>query len=149
MLNTLVMAKKIRAKVKLQCEAGKANPAPPVGTALGPHGIQIMDFCKQFNEQTQSLMGNVIPAVITIYEDRSFDFILKQPPASGLIKKAAGIDKGSGVPNRQKVAKITKEQLREIAEQKMPDLNANDVESAMKIIEGTARNMGVEIANGK
>ncbi|MBU1082857.1 50S ribosomal protein L11 [Patescibacteria group bacterium] len=143
------MAKKIRAKVKLQCEAGKANPAPPVGTALGPHGIQIMDFCKQFNEQTQSLMGNVIPAVITIYEDRSFDFILKQPPASGLIKKAAGIDKGSGVPNRQKVAKITKEQLREIAEQKMPDLNANDVESAMKIIEGTARNMGVEIANGK
>lgn len=139
------MAKKVKIKVKLQCDAGKANPAPPVGTALGPHGIQIMDFCKQFNEKTQSLVGNVIPVIVTIYEDRSFDFILKQPPASGLIKKAAGIEKGSGVPNRQKVGKITREQLRQIAEQKMADLNANDIEGAMKIIEGTARNMGVEV----
>lgn len=142
------MAKKILAKVKLQCEAGKANPAPPVGTALGPHGIQIMDFCNQFNDKTKDQMGNVIPAVITIYEDRSFDFILKQPPASALIKKTAGIDKGSGVPNKDKVGKLTKNQVREIAEKKMPDLNANDIEAAMKIIEGTARNMGVEVVNG-
>lgn len=143
------MAKKIKAKVKLQCEAGKANPAPPVGTALGPHGIQIMDFCREFNERTQQFIGSVIPAVITIYEDRSFDFILKQPPASGLIKKMAGIDKGSGVPNRQKVGQLTKDQVRQIAEQKMSDLNTFDIEAAMKIIEGTARNMGVEIVNGK
>lgn len=142
------MAKKVLAKVKLQCEAGKANPAPPVGTALGPHGIQIMDFCNQFNDKTKDQIGNVIPAVITIYADRSFDFILKQPPASALIKKAAGLAKGSGVPNKEKVGKLTKDQVREIAEKKMPDLNANDIEAAMKIIEGTAKNMGVEIVNG-
>jgi len=142
------MPKKVLAVVKLQCEAGKANPAPPVGTALGPHGIQIMDFCKQFNEKTKDMMGNVVPSVITIYEDRSFDFILKQPPASALIKKILGLDKGSGVPNKEKVAKLTRTQLREIAEKKMPDLNANDIKAAMKIIEGTARNMGVEVQNG-
>ncbi|MDD5606093.1 MAG: 50S ribosomal protein L11 [Patescibacteria group bacterium] len=142
------MAKKVRTVVKLQCEAGKANPAPPVGTALGPHGIQIMDFCNQFNDRTKELMGSVIPAVITIYEDRSFDFILKQPPAAELIKKAAGLSKGSGVPNKEKVGKLTRAQIKEIAEKKMPDLNANDIEAAMKIIEGTAKNMGVEI-NGK
>lgn len=147
-LNTFTMAKKILTKVKLQCEAGKANPAPPVGTALGPHGIQIMDFCNQFNAKTKEMAGNVIPTVITIYADRSFDFIIKQPPASGLIKKAAGIDKGSSVPNKEKVGRLTKAQVKEIAEQKMPDLNANDIESAMKIIEGTAANMGVEIING-
>jgi large subunit ribosomal protein L11 len=139
------MAKKIKAKVKLQCPAGKANPAPPVGTALGPHGIQIMDFCNQFNEKTRELGDVVIPAIITIYEDRSFDFILKQPPMSELIKKAAGIGKGSGVPNKDKVAKLTKIQVREIAEKKMSDLNANDIEAAAKIVEGTARSMGVDI----
>lgn len=143
------MAKKVLTVVKLQCEAGKATPAPPVGTALGPHGIQLMDFCNRFNEQTKSMMGSIIPAVITIYEDRSFDFILKQPPAAELIKKAAGLEKGSGVPNKEKVGKLTKAQVREIAEKKMPDLNAHTVEQAMKIIEGTARNMGVEIQNGK
>lgn len=142
-----VMAKKVIAVVKLQCEAGKANPAPPVGTALGPHGIQIMDFCSQFNERTKDQMGSVIPALITIYEDRSFDFILKQPPASELIKKIIGLEKGSGVPNKQKVGKITKNQLREVAERKMPDLNAHDIEAAMKIMEGTARNMGVEVVD--
>src|SRR3989344_1426195 len=141
------MAKKVKAVVKIQCDAGKANPAPPVGTALGPHGIAIMDFCNQYNEQTRSLMGQVIPAVITIYEDRTFDFVLKQAPASELIKKAIGLDKGSGVPNKQKVGKITKAQLRTIAEQKMPDLNANDVEAAMKILAGTARQMGVELVD--
>ncbi|OGB74362.1 50S ribosomal protein L11 [candidate division Kazan bacterium RBG_13_50_9] len=141
------MVKKIIAKVKIQVEAGKANPAPPVGTALGPHGIQIMEFCNQFNEKTKELMGNVIPAVVTIYEDRSFDFILKQPPAADLIKKMAKIEKGSGVPNREKVAKLTRAQVREIAEKKMVDLNAHDIEAAMKIIEGTARNMGVEVTN--
>ncbi len=133
--------------MKIQCEAGRANPAPPVGTALGPHGIAIMDFCNQYNEQTRSLMGQVIPAVVTIYEDRTFDFVLKQAPASELIKKAIGLDKGSGVPNKQKVGKITKAQLRTIAEQKMPDLNANDVEAAMKILAGTARQMGVELVD--
>jgi len=143
------MAKKVKAKVKLQCEAGKANPAPPVGTALGPHGIQIMDFCNQFNEKTKEMMGSVIPSVITIYEDRTFDFIIKQPPASDLIKKALNIPKGSGIPNKEKVGKLTRAQVKEIAEKKMPDLNANDIEAAMKIIEGTARNMGVEVANGK
>ncbi|OGB73766.1 50S ribosomal protein L11 [candidate division Kazan bacterium RIFCSPHIGHO2_01_FULL_44_14] len=139
------MAKKVKAVVKIQCDAGKANPAPPVGTALGPHGIAIMDFCNQYNEQTRSLMGQVIPAVITIYEDRTFDFILKQAPASELIKKAIGLDKGSGVPNKQKVGKITRAQLRTIAEQKMPDLNALDIDAAMKILAGTAKQMGVEI----
>ncbi len=141
------MAKKVRAVVKLQCEAGMANPAPPVGTALGPHGIAIMDFCTQFNEQTKDKMGSTIPALITIYEDRTFDFILKQPPASDLIKKIIGIEKGSGVPNKQKVGKITKAQLREVAIAKMPDLNALDEESAMKIMAGTAKNMGVEVVD--
>lgn len=139
------MAKKVKTIVKLQCEAGKANPAPPVGQVLGPHGIAIMDFCNQFNDQTKAMMGNVIPAVITIYEDRSFDFILKQPPAAEMIKKMAGLAKGSGVPNKEKVGKLTRAQVKEIAEKKMPDLNANDINAAMKIIEGTARNMGVEI----
>ena len=112
------MAKKVKAKVKLQCEAGKANPAPPVGTALGPHGIQIMDFCNQFNEKTKEMMGSVIPSVITIYEDRTFDFIIKQPPASDLIKKALNIPKGSGIPNKEKVGKLTRAQVKEIAEKK-------------------------------
>lgn len=141
------MAKKIKAKVKLQCPAGKANPAPPIGTALGPHGIQIMEFCNQFNERTRELGDVVIPAIVTIYEDRSFDFILKQPPMSELIKKAAGIEKGSGRPNKEKVATLTKAQVKEIAEKKMPDLNANDIEAAMKIVAGTARNMGVDIVD--
>lgn len=140
------MAKKIKAKVKLQCPAGKANPAPPVGTALGPHGIQIMDFCNQFNEKTREMGDVIIPAIVTIYEDRSFDFILKQPPMSELIKKAAGISKGSGVPNKDKVAKLTPVQVREIAAKKMLDLNANDIEAAAKIVEGTARSMGVDIS---
>ena len=139
------MAKKVKAVVKIQLEAGKANPAPPVGTALGSHGIAIMDFCNQYNEATKAMMGTVVPALITIYEDRSFDFILKQPPAAEFIKKALGIEKGAKVPNKEKVGKLTKAQLREIAEKKMPDLNANDVEAAMKIIAGTAKNMGVEI----
>lgn len=139
------MAKKVMTVVKLQCEAGKANPAPPVGTALGPHGIQIMDFCNQFNDRTKEMMGTVIPSVITIYEDRTFDFIIKQPPASALIMKALGLKKGSGVPNKEKVGKLTRAQVKEIAEKKMPDLNANDIEAAMRIIEGTARNMGVEV----
>ncbi len=138
------MAKKIKAKVKLQVPAGKANPAPPVGTALGPHGIQLMDFCNQFNEKTREFGDTVIPAIVTIYEDRTFDFILKQPPMSELIKKAAGIDKGSGKPNKDKVAKLPKAQVREVAEKKMPDLNANDIEAAAKIVEGTARSMGVD-----
>jgi len=139
------MAKKVIKVVKMQVEAGKANPAPPVGTALGPHGIQIMDFCTQFNERTKDQMGTVIPAVVTIYEDRSFDFITKQPPAGPLILKALGIEKGAGNSLKEKVGKLTKAQLRAIAEQKMPDLNAHDIEAAMKIIAGTARNMGVEV----
>jgi len=139
------MAKKIKAIVKLQCDAGKANPAPPVGTALGPHGIAIQEFCQEFNERTKDQMGSVIPAVITIYEDRSFTFVTKQPPASDLIKKAINLAKGSGVPNKTKVGKITKAQLKAVAEQKMPDLNANDIDAAMKIIAGTAKNMGVEV----
>lgn len=139
------MAKKVKAVVKLQIEAGKANPAPPVGTALGPHGIAIMEFCNQYNEATKTMMGNVVPALVTIYEDRSFDFILKQPPASEFIKKALGIEKGAKVPNKEKMGTLTKAQLKEIAEKKMSDLNANDIEAAMKIIAGTARNMGVDV----
>ncbi len=139
------MAKKIIAKVTLQCTAGKATPAPPVGPALGQHGINIMEFCKTYNERTASQAGQIIPAVITVYEDRSFTFILKTPPASELIKKAAGIEKGSGEPNRKKVGKLTLDQCREIAKAKMADLNANDIDAAMKIIAGTARQMGVEI----
>jgi large subunit ribosomal protein L11 len=139
--------KKILAVVKLQIRAGQATPAPPVGTALGQHGVNIMEFCRQYNEQTQQMAGQVVPAELTIYEDRSFSFITKQPPAAELIKQAAGLEKGSGEPNRNKVAKITQDQLRTIAQQKMVDLNANDVEMAMRIIAGTARSMGVEVAS--
>ena len=137
--------KKVLAVVKLQIEAGSATPAPPVGTALGPQGINIMDFCKAYNQQTEQQRGTVIPAEITIYEDRSFTFITKTPPASVLIKKLAGIEKGSGEPNRDKVGVIQRAKVREIAETKMQDLNANDIEAAMKIIEGTARSMGVTV----
>jgi large subunit ribosomal protein L11 len=137
--------KKVLANVKLQIRAGEATPAPPVGTALGQHGVNIMDFCKQYNEATQQSRGQVIPVELTIYEDRSFSFITKQPPAAELIKQAAGVEKGSGVPNREKVAKLSQSQVREIAQKKMADLNANDVENAMRIIEGTARSMGVEV----
>jgi large subunit ribosomal protein L11 len=137
--------KKVLANVKLQIRAGQATPAPPVGTALGQHGVNIMEFCRQYNEQTQQYAGQVIPAELTIYEDRSFSFILKQPPAAELIKQAAGIEKGSGEPNRTKVARLSSGQVRQIAERKMVDLNANDVDQAMKIIAGTARSMGVEV----
>lgn len=140
------MAQKIIGYIKLQIPAGKANPAPPVGPALGQHGVNIMAFTKEFNERTKNDMGLVIPVVITVYADRSFSFITKTPPAAVLIKKACGIESGSGVPNKTKVAKITKAQLQQIAEQKMVDLNANDVEAAMKMIAGTARSMGVEVA---
>lgn len=139
------MAKPIKTVLKLTMPAGQANPAPPIGPALGQHGVNIAAFCKEFNDRTKEMMGDVIPAEITIYEDRSFTFILKTPPASALIKKAAKVEKGSGTPNKEKVGKITKAQLREIAEKKMVDLNANDVDAAMKIIEGTARNMGITI----
>ena len=137
------MAKKVTGQVKLQIPAGKATPAPPVGTALGPHGVNIMEFCKRYNAETESMRGNVIPVEITIYEDRSFTFITKTPPAAELIKKAAGLKKGSGVPHKEKVGKLTKDQVREIATTKMPDLNANDIDAAMKIVEGTARSMGI------
>jgi large subunit ribosomal protein L11 len=140
------MAKKrVVAVVKLQIRAAQATPAPPVGTALGQHGVNIMEFCRQYNEQTQQFAGQVIPVELTIYEDRSFTFITKQSPAAELIKQATGIEKGSGEPNREKVARLTREQLRTIAERKMADLNANDVDAAMKIIAGTARSMGVEV----
>jgi large subunit ribosomal protein L11 len=138
--------KKILALVKLQLRAGQATPAPPVGTALGQHGVNIMEFCKAYNEATQHQMGQVIPVDLTIYEDRSFTFITKQPPAAELIKQAAGLEKGSPEPNREKVGRLTQDQVRQIAENKMKDLNAHDVEQAMKIIEGTARSMGVEVA---
>ncbi len=139
------MAKKVIAIVKLQIPAGKATPAPPVGTALGPHGVNIMEFTKAFNAKTQDQAGMIIPVVMTVYQDRSFTFITKTPPAAVLIKKAAGIDKASGEPNKKKVAKITKDQCREIAETKMPDLNAANVEAAMRMVAGTARSMGVEV----
>jgi large subunit ribosomal protein L11 len=140
------MAKKVVvAMVKLVIPAGKANPAPPVGPALGPHGINIMEFCKQFNAQTQKLGDTIIPAVLSIYNDRSFTFILKTPPASELIKKAAGIVKGSGVPNKEKVGALTNAQVREIAKTKLPDLNTTSIEAAEMIVKGTARSMGVEI----
>jgi large subunit ribosomal protein L11 len=139
------VAKKVIAKITLQCNAGKATPAPPVGPALGQHGINIMEFCKSYNERTAKEAGNIIPAVITVFEDRSFTFILKTPPASELIKKAAGVEKGSGEPNRKKVGKLTQAALREIAQKKMNDLNANDIDAAMKIVAGTARSMGIEI----
>jgi large subunit ribosomal protein L11 len=139
------MAKKVTAMIKLQIPASKANPAPPVGSALGPHGVNIMGFCKEFNERTASQAGMIIPALITIFEDRSFTFVLKTPPASVLLMKAAGVEKGSGVPNRTKVAKVTREQVREIATTKMPDLNAVDVDAAMTMVEGTARSMGITV----
>ncbi|MCR4328658.1 MAG: 50S ribosomal protein L11 [Patescibacteria group bacterium] len=139
------MAKKIKTKLKLQLSAGKANPAPPVGTALGPHGINIAEFCKQFNDKTKEMTGDVVPAEITIFEDRSFSFILKTSPASALLRKAAGIEKGSADPLKTKVGKVTKADVRAIAEKKMPDLNANDLDAAEKIIRGTARSMGIEV----
>ncbi|MEA5595421.1 50S ribosomal protein L11 [Rivularia sp. UHCC 0363] len=141
------MAKKITAIIKLALQAGKANPAPPVGPALGQHGVNIMMFCKEYNAKTADKAGTVIPVEISVFEDRSFTFILKTPPASVLITKAAKIAKGSAEPNKAKVGSITKDQLREIAETKMPDLNANDIEAAMKIIAGTARNMGVTVSD--
>ena len=139
------MPKKEVVKIKLQIAGGKATPAPPVGPALGQHGVNIQAFCSQFNEATKTKMGDVVPIVITVYDDRSFSFIMKTPPASELIKKAAGIAAGSGKPNLEKVGQLTRAQLRTIAEVKMPDLNANDIEAAMKIIAGTARQMGVTI----
>ncbi|MBL1179363.1 50S ribosomal protein L11 [Pantanalinema rosaneae CENA516] len=139
------MAKKVVAIIKLALPAGKANPAPPVGPALGQHGVNIMMFCKEYNARTADQAGMVVPVEISVYEDRSFTFILKTPPASVLIQKAAKIERGSGEPNRKKVGSITRDQLREIAQTKMPDLNANDVEAAMRIVEGTARNMGVTV----
>ncbi len=139
------MAKEVKAVVKLQLQAGQANPAPPVGTALGPHGVNMAEFCTQFNDRTRDQRGDIIPVVITIYKDRSFSFILKTSPAAELLKKAAKIKSGSGTPNTKKVGSITRAQVREIAEVKMPDLNANDIEAAMRIIEGTAKQMGLEV----
>lgn len=139
------MAKKVMAMVKLQIPAGKATPAPPIGPALGQHGVNIMGFCKEFNEKTAKQAGLIIPAVITVYQDRSFSFILKTPPAAVLIKKAIGIESGSGVPNKTKVGKISQAKVREIAELKMPDLNAASVEAAMRMVAGTARSMGVTV----
>ncbi len=141
------MAKPIKTILKLQLPAGSATPAPPVGTALGPHGVNIGDFVKKYNEATGQMQGEIVPVEITIYEDRSFDFKLKTPPASDLLRKAAGVEKGSGEPHKNKVGKVTKEDIRKIAERKMEDLNAESVEAAEKIIEGTARSMGIEITN--
>ena len=141
------MAKKIKTQIKLQIPAGSANPAPPVGPALGQHGVNIMDFCKQFNERTKAMeQGMIIPAVITVFDDRSFTFITKMPPISSLLKKAAGLATASGVPNRNKVGKITRKQVEEIAARKMPDLNTKDMGAASRMVEGTARSMGIEIA---
>jgi large subunit ribosomal protein L11 len=139
--------KSIKAKLKLAIEAGKANPAPPVGPALGQHGINIADFCKKFNDATKEMIGDIVPAEITVYEDRSFDFILKTPPASALLKKAAGIEKGSAEGSKKKVGRVTKADLRRIAERKLVDLNVYDIESAMKMIAGTAKNMGIEVVD--
>jgi large subunit ribosomal protein L11 len=137
--------KKIAALVKVQLQAGAATPAPPVGTALGPHGVNIMEFCKAYNSVTESMRGNVVPVEITIYEDRSFTFVTKTPPAAEMIKKAAGLAKGSSVPHKDKVGRISRDQVREIATTKLPDLNANDIDAAMLIVEGTARSMGVTV----
>jgi large subunit ribosomal protein L11 len=139
------MAKKVRAVIKLQIEAGKANPAPPVGPALGQHGVNIMTFCKDYNERTASQAGTVVPVEITVFEDRSFAFVLKTPPASDLLKRAAGVEKGSSAQRREKVGQISRDQLREIAEIKLRDLNTTSVEAAMKMVEGTARSMGIEV----
>ena len=141
------MAKKVARMVKLQCEAGKATPAPPIGPAWGQAGVNIMAFVKEFNERTAKQAGYIIPVEITVYDDRSFTFITKTPPAAVLLKKAAGLDKASGEPNKKKVAKLGRDKVREIAETKMPDLNANDVEAAMKMVEGTARSMGIDIVD--
>jgi large subunit ribosomal protein L11 len=141
------MAKEITGKIKLQVPAGKANPAPPVGPALGQHGVNIMEFCKAFNARTQKLGDTIVPVIISVYSDRSFTFITKTPPAAELLKKAAGIVKGSGVPNKDKVGKVTRAQVREIAQTKMPDLNAATVESAMRMIEGSAKSMGLEVVD--
>jgi len=138
------MAKKVKAVIRLYCSAGAANPAPPVGPALGQHGLNIMEFCKQFNAKTQSQEGLTLPVVITAYEDRSFTFIIKSPPCSVLLKRACGIAKASGVPNKEKVGKVTNEQVREIAKLKMKDLNAPDIDTAMRIVKGTARSMGID-----
>ena len=139
------MAKQITAQIKLQCPAGAANPAPPVGPALGQHGVNIMEFCKQFNAKTQNQAGMIIPAIITVYKDRTFSFVLKTPPAAVLIKKEAQVAKGSGVPNKEKVGKISKKKVEEIAKLKMPDLNCTSLEAAIRQVEGTARSMGIEI----
>lgn len=141
------MAKLIKTTLKLQIQAGAANPAPPIGPALGQHGVNIAQFCQQFNEASKDMVGSIVPAEITIYEDRTFEFKLKTPPASDLLRKAAGVEKGSGNPLKNKIGKVNKDQIREIAEKKMADLNANDVEAAMKIVEGTARSMGIEIVD--
>ncbi|NPA91543.1 MAG: 50S ribosomal protein L11 [Chloroflexi bacterium] len=141
------MAKKVVAVIKLQLPAGKATPAPPVGPALGQHGVNIMAFCKDYNARTASMAGSIIPVEITVYADRSFTYILKTPPASDLLKKAAGVDKGSPEPNRIKVGKVTREQIRQIAETKMKDLNAYDIDAAMRMIEGSARSMGIEVVD--
>jgi len=141
------MAKKVTAVIKLQCPARAANPAPPVGTALGPHGVNIMEFCKQLNARTQSQAGMVIPVLVTVYQDRTFTFITKTPPAPNLLLKEAGLEKGSAVPNRTKVGKVTRAQLKKIAEIKMADLNAADLDGAMRMIAGTARSMGLEVAD--
>jgi len=141
------MAKIIKAKISLQIPAGQANPAPPVGPALGQHGVNIQEFCARFNEQTKNLMGDIIPVEITIYQDRSFDLVFKQPPISSLLKKAAGIEKGSSNPLKDKVAKVTRKQVEEIAKRKMPDLNTKDLEAAIKMVEGTAKSMGIEVVD--
>jgi large subunit ribosomal protein L11 len=141
------VAKKLKAVVRLQIEAGKANPAPPIGPALAPHGINLMQFCKEYNARTSSKAGDIIPADISIYSDGSFKFVLKTPPAAVLLRKAAGVDRGSSEPNRDKVGKVTRAQVKEIAEIKMPDLNAVDMEGAMRQIEGTARNMGIQVVD--
>ncbi len=140
------MAKKIRAYVKLQIPAGKATPAPPIGPALGQHGVAIMNFCKEYNERTQAMAGQIVPVVITVFEDRSFTFVTRTPPAADLLRKAAGVDKGAGNPKADKVGRVTADQVREIAELKMRDLNAVDLDGAMRQVEGTARSMGIEIA---
>ena len=141
------MAKRVRAIVKLQIPAGKATPAPPIGPALGQHGVAIMNFVKEYNERTAQMVGQIVPVVITVFEDRSFTFVTKTPPAADLLRRAAGIDKGSGVPNREKLGRITRDQVREIAEQKMKDLNATDIDAAEKIIAGTARSMGITVSD--
>lgn len=141
------MAKKIKAIVKIQIQGGKANPAPPVGTALGPHGVNLMQFCKEYNARTTNMVGQIVPAEITIFQDASFTFVLKTSPAADLLKKAAGVKSGSAIPNREKAGSITRQQLREIAEIKMKDLNARDVDSAMAIVAGTAKSMGITVAD--